>query len=115
MFKKVLIPVLLTVCMCVFTACAGSTEAMKGVEKEIEVTLKEQCETCNGTGAKPGSKVETCTQCGGKGQVAYTRQSLFGMTQSIQACPQCRGTGKIIKEKCSACLGNGYISRKKKP
>ena len=89
-------------------------EAMKGVDKEIDVTLKEKCETCNGTGAKPGSKVETCTQCGGKGQVAYTRQSLFGMTQSIQACPQCRGAGKIIKEKCTACLGNGYISRKKK-
>lgn len=89
-------------------------EAMKGVEREIEVNLKEPCETCNGTGAKPGSKVESCSKCGGKGQVVYSRQSLFGMTQSIQACPQCRGAGKIIKEKCTACMGNGYVSRRKK-
>ena len=89
-------------------------EAMKGVDKEIEITLKEKCDTCDGSGAKPGSNVETCSQCGGKGQVAFTRQSLFGMTQSIQACPQCRGTGKIIKEKCTVCAGKGYVPKKKK-
>lgn len=89
-------------------------EAMKGVEKEIEITLKDECETCHGTGAKPGSSPETCSKCGGKGQVAYTTQTLFGISRSIQACPDCRGTGKIIKEKCSSCYGSGYISKRKK-
>lgn len=88
-------------------------EAMKGVDKELEITLKEECETCHGTGAKPGTSPETCTKCGGKGQVAYTTQTLFGMSRSIQACPDCRGTGKIIKDKCSACYGSGYISKRK--
>ncbi len=89
-------------------------EAMKGVDKELEITLKEDCENCHGTGAKPGTQATTCSKCGGKGQVAYTQQTLFGMTRSIQACPDCRGTGKIIKEKCPNCYGSGYISRRKK-
>lgn len=89
-------------------------EAMKGVEKELEITLKEECETCHGTGAKPGTNPETCSKCGGKGQVAYTRQTMLGITRSIQACPDCRGTGKIIKDKCSACYGSGYVSKRKK-
>lgn len=89
-------------------------EAMKGCEKEIEVTIKEDCSVCLGTGAKPGTSPETCTQCGGKGQVVTQSRSIFGMTQSISACPQCRGKGKIIKEKCPECAGYGYVNRKKK-
>ena len=89
-------------------------EAMKGVDKELEINLKEECENCHGTGAKPGTSPITCSKCGGKGQVAYTQQTLFGVTRSIQACPDCRGTGKIIKDKCPNCYGSGYISRRKK-
>ncbi len=89
-------------------------EAVKGVEKEIEITVKEDCFGCNGTGAKPGTSPETCSQCGGKGQVMMQRQSLFGMTQSISACPACKGKGKIIKDKCIECNGYGYLPRKKK-
>ena len=89
-------------------------EAAFGVEKEMELTLKDECETCHGSGAKPGTHSETCSKCGGKGQVVYTQQSLFGMTRSVQACPDCRGTGKIIKEKCTGCYGTGYVSMKKK-
>jgi molecular chaperone DnaJ len=89
-------------------------EAVFGCEKEIDVVLKEECETCHGTGAKPGTSPETCSQCGGKGQVVYTQQSFFGTVQNVQACPTCHGTGKIIKEKCEKCSGTGYISRKKK-
>lgn len=89
-------------------------EACFGCEKELELTLKDECNTCHGTGAKPGTSPETCSKCGGKGQVVFTQQSLFGMVRNVQACPDCRGTGKIIKEKCSSCYGSGYISNKKK-
>ena len=71
-------------------------EAVFGVEKEIELTLKDECKTCHGSGAKPGTSPETCSKCGGKG------------------CPECNGTGKVIKEKCSDCHGSGYIASRKK-
>lgn len=89
-------------------------EACFGVEKEIELNLKEECETCNGSGAKPGSNPETCPKCNGKGQAVFTQQSLFGVVRNVQTCPDCRGKGKIVKEKCPDCYGSGYITRKKK-
>ncbi|MCR4961458.1 MAG: molecular chaperone DnaJ [Lachnospiraceae bacterium] len=89
-------------------------EAVTGVEKEIEVILKDECTTCKGTGAKPGTKPEKCTKCGGKGQVMYAQRTMFGTMQSVQTCPDCHGSGKIIKEKCPACAGTGYTSSKKK-
>ena len=89
-------------------------EAVFGCDKEIELTLKDECGQCNGTGAKPGTSPITCTKCGGKGQVVYTQQSLFGMVQNVRTCPDCNGTGKVIKEKCPDCYGTGYISNKKK-
>lgn len=89
-------------------------DSVKGCEKELELTLKDECGTCHGTGAKPGTEPQTCTKCGGKGQVVYTQQSLFGMVQNVRPCPECNGTGKIIKDKCPDCYGTGYISSKKK-
>ena len=89
-------------------------DSVKGCEKELELTLKDECGTCHGTGAKPGTDPQTCTKCGGKGQVVYTQQSLFGMVQNVRTCPECNGTGKIIKEKCPDCYGTGFISSKKK-
>ena len=89
-------------------------EAVFGTEKELELNLKDECEKCHGTGAKPGSSPVTCSKCGGRGQVVYTQQSLFGMVRNVQTCPDCGGTGKIIKEKCPDCYGTGYISRRKK-
>nr|WP_317283838.1 molecular chaperone DnaJ [uncultured Sellimonas sp.] len=88
-------------------------EAVFGCEKEIEIVLKDPCPKCNGTGAKPGTSPETCSRCGGKGQVVYTSQSFFGTVQNVQTCPDCHGTGTIIKEKCSDCGGTGYVSNKK--
>ena len=88
-------------------------EAVFGCTKEIELTLKEECATCHGTGAKPGTSPVTCTKCNGKGKIVYTQQSFFGQVQNVQTCPDCRGTGKIVKEKCSDCYGTGYISKKK--
>ena len=89
-------------------------EAVTGCEKELELTLKDECEKCHGTGAKPGTTPQTCPKCGGKGQVVYTQQSLFGMVQNVRPCPDCNGTGKIIKDKCPDCYGTGYIASKKK-
>lgn len=89
-------------------------EAIFGTEKELDINLKEECSTCHGSGAKPGTSAETCKKCGGRGQVAYTQQSLFGISQTLQPCPDCRGTGKIIKEKCPDCRGVGYKTARKK-
>ena len=80
----------------------------------MDLNLKDECETCKGTGAKQGTSPETCQKCGGKGQVIYTQQTLFGISQNIQTCPDCRGAGKIIKEKCSDCYGSGYITSRKR-
>ena len=89
-------------------------EAIFGCEKEIEMVLKDECHTCHGTGAKPGTTPETCPKCGGKGKVVFTQQSFFGTVQNVQTCPDCNGTGKIIKDKCPDCRGTGYIASKKK-
>ncbi len=89
-------------------------EAVFGTEKEIELNVKEECKTCHGTGAKPGTSPETCTKCGGKGQVVFTQQSFFGTVRNVQTCPDCGGSGKIIKEKCMDCRGTGYVPMKKR-
>lgn len=89
-------------------------EAVFGVEKELEVTLKDECTHCHGTGAKPGTSPETCPKCGGKGQVVFTSQSFFGTVRNVQTCPDCNGSGKVIKEKCPDCHGTGYIASRKK-
>ena len=89
-------------------------EAIFGCEKEIEMVLKDECHTCHGTGAKPGTTPETCPKCGGKGKVVFTQQSFFGTVQNVQTCPDCGGSGKIIKDKCPDCRGTGYSASKKK-
>lgn len=88
-------------------------EAVFGTEKELELTLKDECSTCHGSGAKHGTSADTCSKCGGKGQVVYTQQSLFGIVRNVQTCPDCKGTGKIIKDKCPDCYGTGFINNKK--
>lgn len=89
-------------------------EAIFGCEKELDLNLKDECSKCHGTGAKPGTSPETCTKCGGRGQVVFTQQSLFGTVQNVQTCPECHGSGKVVKEKCPDCSGTGYTSSKKK-
>ena len=89
-------------------------EAVFGIEKEIELTLKDECPTCHGSGAKPGTSAQTCQKCGGKGQVVFTQQSFFGTVRNVQTCPECGGSGKVIKEKCTDCHGTGYIANRKK-
>ena len=72
-------------------------EAAFGCEKEIEIVLKDECETCHGTGAKPGTSKETCSKCGGQGKIRVTQQSFFGTVQNITTCPDCQGTGQVIR------------------
>ena len=87
-------------------------EAVFGCEKELEFNYKEPCATCGGSGAKPGTNPETCSKCGGKGKVVFSQQSIFGMMQNVQTCPECGGSGKVIKERCTACRGSGYVSKR---
>jgi molecular chaperone DnaJ len=78
-------------------------EAVWGATKEVKVTRQIGCTTCSATGAKPGSKPETCQTCGGKGQVVHSQG--FFMVQTV--CPHCRGAGKAIKDPCEDCRGRG--------
>ena len=87
-------------------------DAIFGCERELEFNYKEECEDCHGSGAKPGTNLETCSKCGGKGKVVYSQQSLFGMMQNVQTCPECNGQGKVVKEKCPKCHGTGYNTKK---
>lgn len=83
-------------------------EAINGVEKNITIKYKEECSSCHGTGAKDGTSKITCPKCGGRGQVTIQQRTAFGIMQSVQVCPDCNGTGTIIKEKCKDCAGTGY-------
>lgn len=85
-------------------------DAAHGAEKEILVPREETCEHCNGTGAKPGTKPETCVQCGGAGQIRM-QQGFFTIART---CPRCHGSGRIIKSVCETCGGKGAVSKTRK-
>ena len=87
-------------------------EAMKGVSRDVEFSKAENCQHCNGTGAKPGTKPETCPHCRGQGSVRTRQQTMFGVFESINTCSECHGTGKIIKDKCDECHGTGRVRKK---
>jgi len=84
-------------------------EIASGTEKKLKVKKYVPCPDCNGTGAERGSGSETCPDCHGTGYVVRTRQSMFGMMQTQSACPRCGGEGKIIKNKCRKCSGEGIV------
>ena len=84
-------------------------EAANGKDAQIRIPSWDDCETCHGTGAKPGTKPITCTTCHGAGAVQM-RQGFFSVQQT---CPQCQGKGKIIPEPCTSCHGQGKIKKQK--
>lgn len=84
-------------------------EAVFGCKKEVKFARVQKCDDCNGSGAEKGTKAETCTQCGGTGQIRVQQRTAFGMMQSTKTCPGCSGSGKIIKTPCSNCKGKGYV------
>ena len=86
---------------------AKSTKLCFGCKKNINLTRSETCSHCKGTGAKNGTDFETCSKCSGTGTVRQTQSTPFGQVVSEGICPDCRGTGKKIKEKCPKCSGNG--------
>jgi len=87
----------------------GLEEAARGTETKIRVPTLEECGTCHGSGAKPGSQPTPCTTCGGHGQVRI-QQGFFSVQQT---CPRCGGTGKMITDPCPACHGEGRVKKHK--
>ena len=86
-------------------------DAAKGCTKDITYLRNEPCPACSGTGAKGGTAYKTCGKCGGKGQVRFTQETMFGRTVRVGACPDCGGKGKIITDKCPDCKGRGHIRK----
>lgn len=86
-------------------------EAYLGVNKEINITREETCDTCHGTGAKPGTSVVTCNVCHGTGQVRTIQNTILGQMQTTRTCSNCHGEGKIIKEPCTECRGKGTVKK----
>jgi len=82
-------------------------EIASGVNKKIKIKRLVRCETCNGSGAKPGSSLETCKVCGGTGEVRNVSGSFFGQIVRIATCHNCDGEGKIITDRCEQCKGEG--------
>jgi len=86
-------------------------EAVFGAKKTINLTRQILCDICQGSGAKVNSKVSTCSQCQGRGQIETVTRSFFGMMRSTQICPTCQGDGQIITEKCTQCHGSGLMRK----
>jgi molecular chaperone DnaJ len=84
-------------------------DAARGTEAKIRIPALDACETCHGSGAKPGTQPKTCPACHGQGQVRIS-QGFFSLQQT---CPQCHGTGKIIPDPCTSCSGAGRVKRHK--
>jgi len=88
-------------------------EAVFGKEAEIKIPRTESCDTCFGSGAKPGTKPETCSVCHGSGQQEVVQNTPFGRMVNRRACSNCGGKGKIIKDKCSTCGGVGQVKKQR--
>jgi len=84
-------------------------EAARGTETKIRIPVMSECDTCHGSGARPGTQPVTCTTCGGHGQVRM-QQGFFSVQQT---CPKCHGSGKMVKEPCSTCSGAGRVKQHK--
>ena len=86
-------------------------ESFLGTEKEITINRDDTCDTCKGTGARPGSTVETYSMCGGSGQIKQVQTTILGQMQTTRTCPTCHGEGKVIKEPCDTCRGKGTVRK----
>jgi len=85
-------------------------EAVHGVNRQVDITKKETCWTCEGSGARPGHKPQVCPTCQGRGQVIRSQ----GFFQVSTTCPRCNGAGQVITDPCNECHGAGLINRNKK-
>lgn len=87
-------------------------ESIFGTEKTISLNRTGTCKTCNGNGAKPGTKLHTCKTCDGKGRTTRVQRTILGNMQTVVECDQCFGTGKVPEEKCTTCRGAGIVRNK---
>lgn len=83
-----------------------------GTEKKLKVKKQVQCDACDGTGAETSDDYETCSTCNGMGEVRQVNKTMFGQFVNVQACPNCNGEGRIIRNKCSKCNGQGRVTGK---
>ena len=97
-----------------YTIVLDFEEAIFGKETEISIPKEEECDTCHGSGAKPGSKMETCSHCQGSGQLNTEQNTPFGRVVNRRVCHYCQGTGKIIPDKCTTCRGTGRVKKQRK-
>lgn len=88
-------------------------QAVFGAEIEVELTRRETCADCEGTGAAAGSSVKTCPDCQGRGQIHHTRNTFLGSMVNVVDCPRCHATGKIIENPCKTCQGTGFERKKR--
>jgi molecular chaperone DnaJ len=88
-------------------------EVATGSSKSLKLRTLDTCETCQGSGAKPGSKATRCGTCGGSGEVRRAAQSMFGQFVSVSPCPTCAGEGTVIREPCATCHGEGRVKAEK--
>ncbi len=86
-------------------------EAVFGVSKDVQIRRTEACETCDASGAKPGTSKKTCSKCEGTGHVRVIKQSILGQSMTTRTCDMCNGTGEIIEEKCDTCKGRGKVTK----
>ncbi len=89
-------------------------DVLYGTEKEIEYTRYERCSACQGTGAKNGTAFRTCPRCHGTGVITVQQRTLFGVMTTRTTCDMCKGTGRVVSEKCPVCGGSGKIMKKRK-
>ncbi len=89
-------------------------ELVFGVEKEIEIVRDEQCTTCSGSGAEPGTSPVRCNSCNGTGEVRQVRQTILGSMVQVATCPTCNGVGETIATPCHTCQGRGFERRTRK-
>ena len=89
-------------------------EGIFGGEKEIRIPHLENCATCSGSGAKPGTKARACSTCSGSGQVRRATRTPFGSFTQVSVCPTCNGDGQVVEEKCETCNGLGRKQETKK-
>lgn len=97
-----------------YTMSLNFEEAIFGKETDVEIPRDEECGTCDGSGAKPGTKPKTCSHCNGSGQLNVEQNTPFGRVVNKRVCNHCNGTGKIIPEKCKTCGGQGKVKSRKK-
>ncbi|MFD2759467.1 molecular chaperone DnaJ [Lentibacillus juripiscarius] len=96
-----------------YTMTLDFEEAIFGKETDINIPKEENCDTCHGSGAKPGTKAETCSHCKGSGQLNMEQNTPFGRVVNRRVCHHCNGSGKIIPEKCTTCGGSGKVKENK--